>query len=202
MRHNSLKVFGTIGLIILLLAAAGCGVRVPVSFEVPVDLVKNFELSAYEDLPGGVPIPADIELPEWPVCTLPTEEQIMEMVEERAGEFVSGALQIEGITLVNIHVSASSGSFDTLTAVALAWVPSEGEGEIPLGSAVSDAGLQSDILFEPPAEVDVLALTAAESMSKSGACPGIALDIEGVVPETIPVFSATATVRVEGSVGL
>jgi len=201
MRHKSLKMLGVLGLGVVLMAA-GCGVRVPVSFEVPVDLVKNFELSAYEDLPGGVAIPSDVELPVWPVCALPTEEQIMDLVEQAAGDLVSGALDIEAITLVNIHVSASSGGFDTLTGVALAWVPSDGEGEISLGSAASVTGLQSDIYFEPPAEVDVLALSAAESMSTSGDCPGIALEVEGTVPQTIPVFDATATVRVEGSVGL
>lgn len=191
----------------LILAAgmmAGCGdARIPVSFEVALSLADNLSLPGMDELPAGTAIPQGQEPLDVPVCVVPSEKTISKMVKNAAGSLAAKTLEIDEVILEDITLSASYGDFSTLTLIDITWnSTSPAIGEVAVGSASSPAGFGSEITLTPESEIDLLDLAAEERVRLLGQCPSVQVDVAGNVPETAPVFSVKAKVKVKGTAGL
>ncbi|NIA12479.1 MAG: hypothetical protein GWP08_00255 [Nitrospiraceae bacterium] len=190
------------------LAGMGCSPTIPFAFDISINL-GTYDLSAlqvYAGLFAGAEIPEDFEAPALPVCNLPTQEEIRELVSEAAGDWVANLIHLKAMNLVATELTAISGDFDDLTYLSLQWQPKPLGGvaqpSVNLGTADSALGLGTQILLGPPVPVDFLALIEDDAANPATECASLGIDVDGVVPSTVPVMAVTVTLNVVGEVRL
>ncbi len=183
--------------------AVSCNSGIPFSYTFDVAVGEGFALDGLPGMFPGDPIPEDQPFPPIPVCTLPTEEDMRDMVREAAGGFIASVFEIDRLELKTITLNATEGGFDGITEMTLLWQPL---GLLPwqfreIGAASDPAGFQESVVLVPPAGVDFLDLIEDAKKTAWLGCPSVRFDVKGVVPETLPVWNVSATVRAVGHVG-
>jgi len=183
-----------------------CNLLVPFSFEVTIPLGEyNFEqFQVFLDLVEGEDIPDDFEAPGLPVCDLPTQEQIHDLVLEHSGEFVANLIQLDEMNLISLDFHATQSYFSTITYLSVSWQPKPVGGveqdPIDLGSAEAPTGFGADIALVPECPVDFLVLIDNEAANPAPDCATLQMDIEGTVPADIPIWNISVTVNIVGRI--
>jgi hypothetical protein len=118
------------------------------------------------------------------LCTLPTEDQLVETFRAGAG-FAGTILQLSRVELEETTVRAVEGGFNALKAIDLAYIPANGGllGRARLGSAASLTGFDDQVSVKPRSDVDLLEIIRANDNSVSAECPSIEIRAAGVVPD-------------------
>jgi len=194
--------------VLVVALCVSCNQALPFKFTVSIPLgtydLRSFDFFA--QFLAGTEIPAGFETPALPVCDLPTQDEIRELVSQAAGDWVANLIVIDEMELQNVRLSASSGDFDSLTGITLQWNPKPVDGSeqppVDLGAAHDPAGLGAEVVLVPGEPVDFLELIENDAANPAEGCPSFQVGVEGVVPDTLPVWEVTAEVEVVGTVHL
>jgi len=205
------RAWRTVAAACLAVAAVGtsnlsCNLLVPFSFDVTIPLgTYDFEeFQVFLDLVAGEDIPDDFEAPGLPVCDLPTQQAIHDLVLDHSGEFVANLIQLDEMNLVSFDMHATQSDFSTITRLAVSWQPKPVDGveqdPVDLGTAEAPAGFGADIALVPECPVDFLVLIDNEAANPTPGCATLGMDIEGTVPADIPIWNISVTVNLVGRI--
>lgn len=202
------RAFLAASVVLILAPCISCDQAIPFKFTVSIPLgiydLRSFDFFAH--FLAGTEIPADFETPALPVCDLPTQDEIRELVSQAAGDWVANLIHIDEMDLLRVHLAASLGDFGSLTRMTLQWNPKPVHGleqpPVDLGSAHDPAGLGAEVFLVPAEPVDFLELIEDDAANPAEGCPSFQVGVEGVVPDTLPVWEVTAEVEVIGTVHL
>lgn len=185
-----------------------CGRMFPFKFTAPISLgvydLEQFQF--FSELLAGAPIPEDYEGPGLPVCDLPTQDDIKEIVRQNLGEWVANLITLDEMNLVETKLEALQGNFATITHVALKWRPEPVDDVeqpfVNLGTDDAPSGFGTDIVLAPEEQVDFLELIDEAAANPSTECASLNMDVSGTVPADLPVWEVTVTVEIVGHVQL
>jgi hypothetical protein len=185
-------------------ALAGCdgnGVKVG-PFPVSVDLGAGSFSAEAAGVPAGTKGTTTFD---YPLCELPTEEDLNELARENVESNFSRLVSLSEILVQDVTILATQGNFEGLTAIAVFYVPAPvlGIPQLPvaLGSAASIGGFDVEVNLEPLNEVDLLELVRDNDANLTDDCPTLTVVVTGEVPE-IPIgWQATIMADVYGVLG-
>jgi hypothetical protein len=128
-----------------------------------------------------------------PYAGMPTEEDFSSQLGVVLGA-VGSNTTLEAIDLTQITVTASTGTFNTVRAVSLWYIPKPflGVPGIPteLGTAVSLTGFGSEIVLKPIGNVDFLKLIRDNDANFFEGTPELQLMVWGTPPADTVVWTA------------
>jgi hypothetical protein len=193
------------GLPFLLLAClAGCNNN-QYSMDVTVPMFKDYGVRIPDFFTPGTPIPDKYSKMDVPVCSIPDEAAMWVMIKGKLGglgDFVAKSYTIDKLELLESRMTATGGSFETLTFVKLDFKPAPVNGVaqpmFELGMASSDQGLGTEIVLAPPVPVDLVQIMRDRQANASDECPLVAAEVHGMVPT--PPVAADVTLRVRVTV--
>lgn len=176
----------------------------PITVRMPITLVYDMTIEEFEELPPGTPL---LPIPVFiPMCDLPTSQDMQQMIVDTVGDQLGSLVELDSLELVALTLEASTGDFNDLTSMSLAWQPKPVDAvpqdEIPLGEAEDDDGLGTDVELTGADSVDLLELIEADEANPAIGCPGLNVVVEGVAPDVAPVFDVVATLDVTVLVSL
>ena len=184
----------------------GCNPVIPFAFDITIPLgTYDFEaLEVFLGFAAGEDIPDGFEAPGLPVCNLPTQEDIHDLVLEHVGEFVANLIHLEQMNLISFDMHATQGDFSTITYLSVFWQPKPvdevEQDPVDLGTADAPSGFGTDIALVPEDPVDFLVLIDNEAANPAPGCAILNMDIDGTVPADIPIWCISATVNVVGQI--
>lgn len=192
---------------ILVLAGAGCsGGGYPISVEISVPVVKGYSVEDYGQADPGDVITPDMDIPAVPICTLPDEDDLDEMVRAAVGGFVAGMVDVERLELVDITIRATESDFNTLTELSMYYeskpILGVAQPAVELGEAVSESGLGTMITLQPPEPVDFLDLIENNEANPAPDCPKFDVRMRGTVPVVPPRWDVSVNLRVVGHISI
>jgi hypothetical protein len=195
------RVFARMGLPLLLLAClAGCDNQYSMDLTVP--MYKDYGVRIPDIFKPGSPIPDKYSKMDVPVCSIPDEEAMWVIIRQKLGgvlgDFVAKSYTIDKLELLESRMTATAGTFETLTFVKLDFKPValDGVAQPPfaLGMAASEQGLGTEIVLTPPTPVDLVQIMRDTQANTSAECPLVAAEVHGMVPT--PPVAADVTLRV------
>ncbi len=204
--RGSVSMFVHLGLPLLVLTClAGCNNN-QYSMEVSVPMYKDYGVRIPDVFKPGTPIPDKYTKMDVPVCNIPNETAMWDIVKQKLGGllggFVADHYTIDKLELLESRMTATVGTFASLTFVKLGFKPVAVNGvaqePFDLGTASSDQGLGTDIVLTPPVPVDLVPIMQDSTANTGGDCPLVSAEVHGAVPES-PV-AADVTVRVRATV--
>jgi len=161
---------------------SGCnGIELPI--EVTVPLVQNSSIIAANEADG------DVNIIVGAFCDLFSEEELDALIRQFGGDLVADIVDITGVELTKVTVSATSGNFDTFTSSDLGLI-FLGDDPLPLGEASDSQGLGGAFDLTQDVPVDLL------NDLEDGDCGAPTLHFEGDQPEGDITFNTTATLKV------
>jgi len=203
----------------IVLLAGGCfplpPIEVTIPLDIPMDLgafeeAMEFEINAGSghtfEMPGAV---AGTAIPlqpsnQMPLTGFPSEDEILDMVEDATEGVTFTQLDLSEITLRSMRLDATQGDFGTITSVDVFFVPQLVSGveqdPVLIGSATSNKAFSTSIALTAPAALDFMQLIRDNDNNPGTADPTAYMVVSGLVPEpeAIPVWDTTVTVTADG----
>lgn len=174
--------FGLCAAGLALTSLSGCnGLELPVEVTIPISTGSTIVAANEADGSATVVLSA--------FCDLFSEEELDALIRQFGGDVVADIVDITGVELEKVTVTATSGNFDNFTTADLDMI-FLGEAPLPLGSATDNAGLGTG--FELTQEVPVDLLNDLEE----GECGAPTLVLDGEQPDADITFNTTATLQV------
>jgi hypothetical protein len=193
------------GVSLLLLAClAGCSNQY--SMELTVPMYKDYAVRIPSAFTPGSPIPARYSKMDVPVCNIPDEAAMWDIVKQKLGGllggYVAGHYSIDRLDLLESRMTATIGTFDSLTFVKLGFKPLPVNGvdqtALDLGNTYSEQGLGTEIVLVPPVPVDLVPIMQDAAANTTDQCPLVAVEVHGTVPASD--VAADVSVRVRATV--
>lgn len=161
---------------------SGCdGIELPI--EVVVPLVQNSSIVAANEADG------DVSVVVGAFCDLFSEEELDALIRQFGGDLVADLVDITGVELKKVTVTATEGDFDTFTDSDLKLI-FLGDSPLPLGEASDAQGLGASFDLTQDEPVDLL------NDLEDGDCGAPTLHFEGDQPTSDIRFNTTATLTV------
>ncbi len=161
---------------------SGCdGVELPI--EVVVPLVQNSSIVAANEADG------DVSVVVGAFCDLFSQEELDALIRQFGGDLVADLVDITGVELKKVTVTATEGDFDTFTDSDLRLL-FPGNDPLPLGEASDAQGLGASFDLTQDEPVDLL------NDLEDGDCGAPTLHFEGDQPTGDIRFNTTATLTV------
>ena len=185
-----------------------CNPVITFAFDITIPLGPyDFEeLEVFLGFVAGEDIPDGFKTPGLPVCNLPAQEGIHDLVLDHYGEFVANLIQLQQMNLISFDMHATQSDFSTITRLSVSWQPKPVGGveqdPVDLGTAEAPSGFGTDIALVPEDPVDFLVLIDNEAANPAPGCATLNMDIEGTVPADIPIWNISVTVNVVGQIQL
>lgn len=165
-----------------LTSLSGCnGLELPI--EVTVPLVQNSAIIAANEADGNV------DLVVGAFCDLFSEEELDALIRQFGGDLVADLVDITGVELTKVTVTATQGNFDSFTDSDLKLI-FLGGSPLALGEASDSQGLGSSFDLSQDTPVDLL------NDLEDGDCGAPTLHFEGDQPAGDITFNTTATLTV------
>lgn len=167
---------------LLLTGLSGCdGLELPIEVTIPIS--EGSTIVAANEADGS----AIVVLTAF--CDLFSEEQLDLLIRQFGGDVIADIVDITGVELDSVTVTATSGNFDNFDTAELNMIFLDAD-PLPLGSAEADAGLST--VFDLTQDVPVDLLNDLED----GECGAPTLELNGEQPDADITFSTTATLKV------
>ena len=174
--------FGLLAAGLTLTGLSGCnGLELPVEVTIPVSTGSTIVAANAADGSATVVLSA--------FCDLFSEEELDALIRQFGGDVVADIVDITGVELDKVTVTATSGNFDSFSTADLDMI-FLGDAPLPLGSAEDSEGLGT--VFELTQGVPVDLLNDLED----GECGAPTLELNGEQPEADITFNTTATLQV------
>jgi hypothetical protein len=174
--------FGLLAAGLALNGLSGCnGLELPVEVTIPVSTGSTIVAANAADGSATVVLSA--------FCDLFSEEELDALIRQFGGDVVADIVDITGVELDKVTVTATSGNFDSFSTADLDMI-FLGDAPLPLGSAEDSEGLGT--VFELTQGVPVDLLNDLED----GECGAPTLELNGEQPEADITFNTTATLQV------
>ena len=207
MRTERFSTAGTLLMAVGLLGAGLLNTSCRQGVTVPVNFVDGLTILDFGGRLAGEPIPDDFEAAPLPVCgPLPSREDLRGLFDFGLGDLLVSLIHLESVELLETTLTATSGDFDVLTHLGLAWRPSDLAGvpqpRIDLGSETALSGLESPTVLTPDQPVDFLAIIDSEAINPSADCPSLIVEVKGHVPDPIPTWNVQLLLRVTARFGV
>lgn len=181
-RRTAAMAFGALAAGISLGSLSGCnGLELPI--EVTVPLIQNSSIVAANEADGEVDIIVGA------FCDLFSEEDLDALIRQFGGDLVADLVDITGVELKKVTVTATEGDFDSFTDSDLRLL-FPGNDPLPLGEASDSQGLGSSFDLTQDEPVDLL------NDLEDGDCGAPTLHFEGDQPAGDIRFNTTATLTV------
>lgn len=205
MRASAFRPLIAVVCLLLLAGLSGCKPR-QFTVEVDVPVFRDFAVRIPGFVNPGTVIPERFSRQDVPVCDLPTEEVMWEMVGDKLGaalgNFVARSYTIDRVLLMESRMVAVLGNFNELVSVALVFKPKMIDGVVrppfDLGAVASASGLGTEIVLTPPVPVDLMQIMREQEMPPLDECALVGAEVHGVVP--LNDVSADVIVRVRVTV--
>ncbi len=111
-------------------------------------------------------------------CDMPSEDEVQSHLTEVSGFDVSRLVRISRLELVEMVVTATSGSFDVVTQMSVYYLPAgDPAGEVLLGTASSPTGFGDTIVLVPSDRVDFLELIQENDAYAGSECPKLRIEM-------------------------
>ena len=161
---------------------SGCdGLELPIEVTIPVS--SGSTIVAANEADGSVTVVLSA------FCDLFSEEELDALIRQFGGDVVADIVDITGVELDKVTVTATSGDFDSFDTADLNMI-FLGEAPLPLGSAEDNAGLGT--VFDLTQDIPVDLLNDLED----GECGAPTLELNGEQPDADITFNTTATLQV------
>jgi len=181
-RRTTALAFGALAAGISLGSLSGCnGIELPI--EVTVPLVQNSSIVAANEADG------DVNIVVGAFCDLFSEEELDALIRQFGGDLVADLVDITGVDLTKVTVTATEGDFDSFTDSDLKLI-FLGDSPLLLGDASDSQGLGSSFDLTKSVPVDLL------NDLEDGDCGAPTLHFEGDQPAGDISFNTTATLTV------
>lgn len=197
--------FARAGLPLLLLASlAGCSNQYTMELSVP--MYKDYAVRIPDVFKPGTPIPDKYTKMDVPVCNIPDEAAMWDIVKQKLGKLIGGFVSrhytIDKLELLESRMTATVGTFEALTFVKLGFKPLPVNGAaqpvLELGQVSSEQGLGTEIVLTPPVPVDLVQVMHEADANTGNECPLVAAEVHGLVP--VSPVAADVTLRVRPTV--
>ncbi|MBL7649871.1 MAG: hypothetical protein JNK74_27160 [Candidatus Hydrogenedentes bacterium] len=173
---------GAVAVGIALSGLSGCnGLELPI--EVTVPLIQNSAIVAANEADG------DVNIAVGAFCDLFSEEELDALIRQFGGDLVADLVDITGVELTKVTVTATEGDFDSFTDSDLKLI-FLGASPLPLGEASDSQGLGGSFDLTQDEPVDLL------NDLEDGDCGAPTLHFEGDQPAGDIRFNTTATLTV------
>jgi len=174
--------FGVLAAGVALTGLSGCnGLAIPIEVTIPVS--SGSTIVAANEADGTVTIVLSA------FCDLFSEEELDALIRQFGGDVVADIVDITGVELDKVTVTATSGDFSSFTTADLNMI-FLGDAPLPLGAAEDSEGLGT--VFDLTQDVPVDLLNDLED----GECGAPTLELNGEQPDADITFSTTATLQV------
>jgi len=174
----------------------------PYPIQVPVD--EGALDPSLLDVPGGST--GTIELPPIPLCDLPSEEEVNDLVAESADDITAAFFSVSRIIADEFVLTATSGSFDTIPELRLFYEEPGFRGlfepPVLVAESVSPSGFGMEVVLVPEFEIDLLDVIRERDEDSNAPCPNLILEVTGTVPERPITWYADLFAAVYGRVGI
>ena len=161
---------------------SGCdGLELPIEVTIPIS--EGSTIVAANEADGS----AIVVLTAF--CDLFSEDQLDALIREFGGDVIADIVDITGVELDKVTVTATGGNFDSFDTAELNMIFLDAD-PLPLGSAEDDAGLST--VFDLTQDVPVDLLNDLED----GECGAPTLELNGEQPDADITFSTMATLKV------
>jgi hypothetical protein len=165
-----------------LVGLSGCnGLELPIEVTIPISQGSTIVAANAADGSAAVVLSA--------FCDLFSEEELDALIRQFGGDVVADIVDITGVELDKVTVTATSGNFDSFTTADLNMI-FLGADPLPLGSVEDNVGLGT--VFDLTQDVPVDLLNDLED----GECGAPTLLLDGEQPEGDITFNTTATLQV------
>ncbi len=181
-RRTAAMALGALAAGISLGSLSGCdGIELPI--EVVVPLVQNSSIVAANEADG------DVNIVVGAFCDLFSEEELDALIRQFGGDLVADLVDITGVELTKVSVTATEGNFDSFTDSDLNLI-FLGDSPLLLGEATDSQGLGGSFDLTKSVPVDLL------NDLEDGDCGAPTLHFEGDQPAGDITFNTTATLTV------
>jgi hypothetical protein len=188
--------------LLALASLAGCSNQYTMELTVPI--YKDYGVRIPDVFKPGTPIPDKYSKMDVPVCSIPDEAAMWAIVRQKLGgllgDFVVNSYTIDKLDLLESRMTATVGTFETLTFVKLGFkpVPIDGAAQstFELGEASSEQGLGKEIVLTPPVPVDLVQIMRDTEANGGEQCPLVAAEVHGAVPQSPVAADVALRVRV------
>jgi len=157
----------------------------PVTITIPIATDQPFQIIAAKQ---GDKVTLDF--PE--ICTLPTEAQVEQSVEDVLGP-VAGLLEIESVTINRIDYTATTGDFDFIDTFGFGFTSGETTAGLS-ADLTGQTGVTEFTLLPDNGNIDLLDLLP----DNVGDCVGVSVTYDGAIVFDPVVYSATMEVTIQG----
>jgi len=190
----------------LLVVACLSGCNNQYTMEVSVTMYQDYAVRIPDVFKPGTPIPEKYTKMDVPVCAIPGEAEMWDIVKQKLGGllggFVASHYTIDKLELLESRMTATQGSFEALRSVKLGFKPLPVDGVaqpvLELGEMASEQGLGTEIVLTPPVPVDLVPIMHAADANTTGECPLVAAEVHGLVP--VSPVAADVALRVRPTI--
>lgn len=174
-------VFAVLAAVLSLTGLSGCdGLELPIEVTIPIS--EGSTIVAANEADGS----AIVVLTAF--CDLFSEDQLDTLIREFGGDVIADIVDITGVELDKVTVTATGGNFDSFDTAELNML-FLAEAPLPLGAATADGlGTVFDLTQDVP--VDLL------NDLEDGECGAPTLELNGEQPDADITFNTTATLKV------